>query len=182
MVNLFKLKPIFILSPGRSGTTILKAIIDSSPNVLVSRSESPLIGSLIISLSKMKSNYNKHKNYYKNAYKIGPFNFIPILEILLSIYTFGILYPYQILYFRKMFVKNIFNLNNIFSRIFGRKKIFFCTQLVIDNEEDTEEIINSIKKLYDNCYFISIIRNPINILESRTAFDGFKHMNIDRNI
>ena len=165
------LKPIFIVGPGRSGTTILQRYIGTFRNCILYKAEIPLSGFYLNYINLLRRNLQTNKKYILENLRLSEKKILKIEKK--RFFTVGELMPHLFLYFYRF---KAFGLSALKQLLY--KKQYLCTNLVFDGYSFN---LDDIKFIFPDCKIIYIHRNIEEILISKSSFTGFSHKDIATN-
>lgn len=150
--------PIFVVGDGRSGTSVLLQALGKHPLILSMPGEAPLITSMGAIISRLELTDDTKREYYKNALKFDKTYLYEHLQRLSFEIAGGKNYALR------MLMKNLLpNPSLLMRKRYWAAKTF-----------PNENIANGLMKLYPKAKFIYIIRNGIDVVQSKTRFSGFR--------
>lgn len=150
--------PIFILGDGRSGTSVLLQALGRHPEILSIPGESPLITSIGGMIGLFEYDSERRMHYYEQSLPFSKDIFYEELKRFCFETVAGSNYGFQLLLKHLILLKGEF-----FKKKYWSAKTF-----------PPEKVALSLLKLYPDASYICIIRNGIDVVQSKTKFSGFK--------
>lgn len=159
-------RPVFVIGSGRSGTSVLLQSLGAHPWILRSKGEAPLIsytGKFMAEFSPKDDDVRL--NYLNNTIKTS---------------RDYIYCHFKQLNFEVVFGKN-YGFSNMIKEIVTIKEAFFQKKYWAAKIFPTEESYEGLCSLYPEAKFIYIIRNGLNVVQSRRLFSGFSYKTFEEN-
>lgn len=156
--------PIFVAGPGRSGTTILMEAIGTHKKVITLSGEAPLISQIgkLVYLHEFAGN----KHYYNDSLKISKKYLYQCLRRICIESVGGKYYALPAIIRSQGKYLLRYNINNI-----SINKSFWCTKMIPKSKEAM-----GLTKLFPKVKFLCILRNGIDVVQSRISFFGFSKL------
>lgn len=163
--NIFN-NPIFVIGTGRSGTGAMIRSLNAHPKIISMRSETPVLTEFLELVKFVTTNDAKLRSYRLYTLRLPEEYFYYCIKDLfykaIGGYDYGV--RYHILnYFRQKCATNFFS----------RKK-YWAAKISL-----SQDLYQPLLTLYPKAKLVYIVRNGIDVVNSRMRFPGFKHLNFE---
>jgi len=159
LIQKFEGQPIFVVGAYRSGTSILLQALGKHPLILSAKGEAPLINFCGNYISKFEDEDKVFNRYLEDSNKVEKQYIYDCFKKLNIEICFGKNYGFRQL------VKTIY-----YDRFDYFKKKIWSAKVFPDIDS-----YRGLKYIYPKAKFVYIVRNGIDVVESRRHFAGFKH-------